>query len=103
MEELLARAPHQDGDAYASVTVTDPARPERMVARIREVYPFALVVVHRPSQVPSLAPARAVSASRDPREVTEEFYEAVGGRPLDARERALAQDVWAALRRKEAS
>ncbi len=103
MEELLARASHQDGDAYASVTVTDPARPERMVARIREVYPFALVVVHRPAQVPSLAPARAVSASRDPREVTEEFYEAVGGRPLDARERALAQDVWAALRRKEAS
>ena len=101
MEELLARAPHQDGDAYASVTVTDPAHPERMVARIREVYPHALVVVHRPSQAPSLAPAMAVRASRDPREVTEEFYEAVGGRPLSERERELAQDVWAHLRGKD--
>ena len=103
MDELLAAPDKETTASYVSVTVTDDARPERMVARIREVYPFALVVVHRPSQAPSLDPARALAASRDPREVTEEFYEAVGGRPLDAQERALAQDVWAALRRKDAS
>ena len=44
---------------------------------------------------------RAVRPSRDPREVTEEFYEAVGGRPLSERERELAQDVWAGLRGKD--
>ena len=43
----------------------------------------------------------AVRASRDPREVTEEFYEAVGGRALNAQERELALDVWAGLRGKD--
>ena len=72
-----------------------------MVARIRDIYPHALVVVHRPSQAPSLTPAMTVRASRDPREVTEEFYEAVGGRALSPQERALALDVWAQLRGKD--
>ena len=52
-------------------------------------------------EAPTLAPAMTVRASRDPREVTEEFYEAVGGRPLSERERELAQDVWAQLRGKD--
>ena len=72
-----------------------------MVPRIREVYPHALVVVHRPCQAPTLAPAMTVRASRDPREVTEEFYEAVGGRALSPQERELALDVWAGLRGKD--
>ena len=42
-----------------------------------------------------------VRASRDPREVTEEFYEAVGGRALSDQERELALDVWAQLRGKD--
>ena len=102
IDELLAAPDEEATASYVSVTVTDDARPERMVARIREVYPHALVVVHRPTRGPSLEPARAVRPSRDPREVTEEFYEAVGGRPLTDEERALALDVWAALRGKDA-
>ena len=101
MDELLTDPAPQARASYASVTVTDSARPERMVARIREVYPHALVVVHRPAQAPARLPARAVRPSRDPREVTEEFYEAVGGRPLSDQERLLAQDVWAGLRGKD--
>ena len=101
MDELLADPDEATTTSYVSITVTDDARPERMVPRIREVYPHALVVVHRPSQAPSLAPAMAVRASRDPREVTEEFYEAVGGRALSAQERELALDVWAGLRGKD--
>lgn len=101
MDALVASPSRGDRDSYVSVTVTDPARPERMVARIREVYPHALVVVHKPCQPASVAPARAVHSRRDPREVTEEFYEAVGGRALTEEERALAQDVWTGLRGKE--
>ena len=101
MDELLTDPDEATTASYVSITVTDDARPERMVPRIREVYPHALVVVHRPSQAPSLAPAMAVRASRDPREVTEEFYEAVGGRALSPQERELALDVWAGLRGKD--
>lgn len=101
MEELLKEPDEVATASYVSVTVTDAARPERMVPRIREVYPFALVVTHRPSRAPAPAPALSAAASRDPREVTAEFYEAVGGRPLDPTERALAQDVWAGLRGKD--
>ena len=100
-EELLTNPDEAATASYVSITVTDDARPERMVARIRDVYPHALVVVHRPSQAPSLTPAMTVRASRDPREVTEEFYEAVGGRALRPQERALALDVWAQLRGKD--
>ena len=101
MDELLTDPDEATTASYVSITVTDDARPERMVPRIREVYPHALVVMHRPSQAPSLAPAMSVRASLDPREVTEEFYEAVGGRALNPRERELALDVWAALRGKD--
>ena len=101
MEELLTNPDQAATASYVSITVTDDARPERMVARIRDIYPHALVVVHRPSQAPSLAPAMTVRASRDPREVTEEFYEAVGGRALRPQERALTLDVWAQLRGKD--
>ena len=101
MDELLANPDQEARASYVSITVTDDARPERMVPRIRALYPDALVVVHRPAQAPALAPARQVRPSRDPREVTEEFYEAVGGRPLSDQERLLAQDVWAQLRGKD--
>ena len=101
MDELLANPDQEARASYVSITVTDDARPERMVPRIRALYPDALVVVHRPAQAPTLAPARQVRPSRDPREVTEEFYEAVGGRPLSDQERLLAQDVWAQLRGKD--
>ena len=101
MEELLTDPDQAATASYVSITVTDSARPERMVARIRDIYPHALVVVHRPSQAPSLTPAMTVRASRDPREVTEEFYEAVGGRALSPQERALALDVWVQLRGKD--
>ena len=101
MEELLTNPDEAATASYVSITVTDDARPKRMVARIRDIYPHALVVVHRPSQAPSLTPAMTVRASRDPREVTEEFYEAVGGRALRPQERALALDVWAQLRGKD--
>lgn len=101
MDELLANPDQEARASYVSITVTDDARPERMVPRIRALYPDALVVVHRPAQAPALAPARQVRPSRDPREVTEEFYGAVGGRPLSDQERILAQDVWAQLRGKD--
>ena len=54
MDELLTDPDEATTASYVSITVTDDARPERMVARIREVYPHALVVVHRPAQAPSL-------------------------------------------------
>mgnify|MGYP001772712323 FL=1 len=89
--------------SYCSVTVTDAARPAQMVPRIREAYPHALVVQHRSPAGVSHRPGRGAVASRSPREVCEEFFEAVGGRALDDEERGVARSVWERMRGEERS
>lgn len=71
-----------------------------MVPRIREVYPHALVIMHESairSSIPSGAPG---VRSRAPQEVTDEFFEAVGGRELEAREVQIISDLWTDMRKE---
>lgn len=95
MDELLADPDEATAALYVPAMIIDDTRPKRMTPCIREVYPYALVVVYHPSQALALAPAMIMRASRDLREVTGEFYEVMGGRVLSAQERKLALDVWA--------
>ena len=81
MDELLANPTQEARASYVSITVTDDARPERMVPRIRALYPHALVVVHRPAQAPRSRPrARCAppgTRERSPRSFTRPW---AGGR-----------------------
>ncbi|WP_115727878.1 exonuclease SbcCD subunit D [Actinomyces culturomici] len=100
--ELLDAPDPALADAYCQVTVTDDARPERMVARIRAVYPRALVIQHD-SAARAAIPAGASSPSaREPREVARDFFETVGARPLDDAEAAVVDGVWADIRKEAA-
>ncbi len=100
MEDLLADPDPALVNAYCSISVTDDARPQQMVSRIREVYPHALVILHEStirSSIPSGAPG---VRSRAPQEVTLDFFAAVGGRELDAREAQIVSDVWTDMRKE---
>ena len=103
MDALLSDPDPGARRSYCSVTVTDAARPAQMVPRIREAYPHALVVQHRSPAEVSHRPGRGAVASRSPREVCEEFFEAVGGRALDDEERGVARSVWERMRGEERS
>lgn len=98
LAELLG-PDHADAvDDWVSATVTDDARPDEMVTRIRARFPHALVVTHEPATRPSTeGPGRAV-ATRSPRDVSRDFFAEVGGRELDDAEGALLDDAWTALR-----
>ncbi|MBX9245980.1 exonuclease SbcCD subunit D [Actinotalea ferrariae] len=102
LEDLLGAG----GDAHVAdwvrVVVTDPARPTELYARVRERFPHALAVEHRPVAAAERRTLAAVTAARDPLEVAAEFVEHVtGGRP-SAEERAVLlrayEDVLAAER-----
>lgn len=98
MAELLSDAHADAVEDWVSATVTDDARPEEMVTRIRARFPHALVVVHDPAhRVDTGGPGRAV-VQRSPREVSRDFFAQVGGRPLTPDEDSVLDDVWTALR-----
>ncbi|WP_165215969.1 exonuclease SbcCD subunit D [Schaalia sp. ZJ1691] len=97
--DLIAGAPHDAADAYYSITVTDPYRPERLVPRIREIYPHALVIHHDPEKTPEHDPrVLAQIPHRRPADVTRDFFAAVGGRQLTHEERSVIDDVWTQMR-----
>lgn len=98
MEDLLGGAHADAVEDWVSATVTDDARPEEMVTRIRARFPHALVVVHDPAhRVDTGGPGRA-AVQRAPREVSRDFFAQVGGRPLTPDEGTVLDDVWTALR-----
>lgn len=100
MRELLAAPAPSLVDSYCSVSVTDDSRPERMVPRIREAYPHALVILHESAVRPAIPAGAGPTRSRSPQEVSREFFEAVGGRPLDAAEERIVSDVWTDMRKE---
>ncbi len=66
--------------AWAQLTVTDPARPEQMVPRLRERFPHALVVRHQPASGPLLTSGGGSGVEAlDPLEVVESFVQYVTG------------------------
>ncbi|WP_413450968.1 exonuclease SbcCD subunit D [Georgenia phoenicis] len=98
LEELLSPAFDAQAQDWVRVAVTDTARPRELYARVRERFPHALVVQHRPA-VPLIGgPARAVTTSRDPLEVAAEFvHEVTGTAPTEAETAVLRAAYEAAL------
>lgn len=83
LDELLASTAHT-GD-WVRVTVTDPARPPDLQARVRAHFPHALVVLHVPAGAHGASRAVAVGAASDPLDVATQFVRHVtGGDPTPA-------------------
>lgn len=78
LDALLASAAHvQD---WVRVTVTDPARPPDLQARVRSHYPHALAVLHVPAGgVDGTSRPVAVGAASDPLDVAAQFVRHVTG------------------------
>ncbi len=91
LDELLGErgAPHVDD--WLRVTVTDAHRPADLYRRVKDRFPHALVVRHRPrDRVGAAVGTAAVTAAQDPLVVAAEFVEHVtGARPTEAEQAVL--------------
>lgn len=103
LEELLSPAFDAQAQDWVRVAVTDTARPRDLYARVRERFPHALVVQHRPAVPLTGGPARAVTAARDPLEVTAEFVQEVTGEAPSAAETAVLRAAYEAALAAERS
>lgn len=81
LDELLGAAGEAHTDAWVRVTVTDAARPADLFRRVRERFPHALVVHHRPEGVQRASRAALVTAAADPVDVAADFVTHVTGAP----------------------
>ena len=83
-------------DAWVRVAVTDTVHPERMYARVKDHFPYALAITHEPADRGERAAARAVTATSDPVEVAADFVSfATGGGPTDD-DRAILTEAYEA-------
>ncbi|MBO0898495.1 exonuclease SbcCD subunit D [Cellulomonas sp. zg-ZUI22] len=90
LDDLLGAAGEPYVGDWVRVTVTDDARPADLFRRVRERFPHALVVQHRPAR-PDEERARPVlvTAAADPVEVAADFVAHVTGARPTAAERAV--------------
>ncbi len=92
LDELTGEAFASHRDDFVELVVTDAVYPERMHARLGEVFGWILVATHRP-----LAPLAATSAERgdargrDPIDVMVDFFRKVAEREPSAGERDVLQ------------
>lgn len=94
LDALLGAAGEAHRQDWTRVVVTDDARPADLYARVRACFPHALSVEHRPSRPLGAAARSAVTTTRDPLEVADEFVEHVtGARPTPA-ERAVLRHAY---------
>ncbi|WP_250447113.1 exonuclease SbcCD subunit D [Actinotalea sp. C106] len=102
LEDLLGATGEPHVQDWVRVVVTDPARPNELYARVRDRFPHALAVEHRPTGGAATDRATVVTAARDPLEVTADFVEHVTGTaPTEAELAVLRrayEDVLAAER-----
>ena len=78
---------------YVRAIVTDPDRPVDLAARLRQVYPGTLLIVHEGAQL-NLDTAKTSIARADPLNVLREFFAANGGRALNDAEQDLLETLW---------
>ncbi|MEO7588745.1 MAG: exonuclease SbcCD subunit D [Arachnia sp.] len=98
LEELLSRAFDEQVQDWVRVVVTDTGRPAQLHARIKERFPHALVIQHRPAQPLGDLPLRTVTSAQDPVQVGMEFVKDVSGAaPSDAESKVLRRAYEAAL------
>lgn len=96
LADLLEQASEPDGrrDDWVQVTVTDPSRPEDMVAKVRAAYPHCLVIRHEPDGRSLAEGGQGVDAAgMTPREVLADFIEQMGGEPATEAEMAAAEPI----------
>ena len=93
MDSLLEKARQIDRESYVSLTVTDDARPQSMVSRLRAAYPHALSIIHAPAHTPILsAPGRNL-ATMDIRSTLADFFSQQGGQPVSTEESNVIDQV----------
>lgn len=86
LEDLLSRQFDAQATDWARVVVTDPVRPSGLHARVRQRFPHALIVQHRPGHRSETDSPRAVATTHDPLDVTAEFVTDVRGAAPSAAE-----------------
>jgi exonuclease SbcD len=91
-------------DDFASVTLTDPSRPEGAMDALRARFPHILVLAFEPEGVvPDQRGYRARTAGRDDLSVAAEFVRHVSNAPPTAAEEQLLASAFAAVRTEEAA
>ena len=95
LEGLLGAAGEPYVADWLRVTVTDAHRPPDLYRRVKERFPHALVIQHRPPErASSAAGAAVITAANDPLQVAAEFIVHVTGTdPTDA-ERAVLRRAY---------
>ncbi|MCD4549270.1 metallophosphoesterase family protein [Schaalia sp. lx-260] len=102
MDELLCGTYEDMRQHWLSINVTDSSRPSEMVPRLREYFPYALVIMHTPEHVPDAQIARTHDIrTHSVHQILHAFFTDVGGASLTAHESAALNDVVADLRIKE--
>jgi exonuclease SbcD len=95
LEDLLGAAGEPYLDDWLRVTVTDAHRPTDLYRRVKERFPYALVIQHHPPERTSdRAGATAITAADDPLEVAAEFVRHVTGAELTDAERAVLRRAY---------
>ncbi|MGH4035049.1 exonuclease SbcCD subunit D [Actinomycetota bacterium Odt1-20B] len=87
-------------DAWVEATLTDPVRPDEPMARLTERFPHCLSLLFEPQRAPDdpdVSYARRLQG-RDDREIAEDFVTHVRGTGPDAREQAVLQGAFDAVR-----
>lgn len=103
LTELLGAAGEPHLADWVRVTVTDEARPADLFRRVRDRFPHALVVQHRPAGgVPDERTA-AVSPAADPLAVARDFVVHVTGSPATAAEADVLRRAYEAVEAAERS
>ena len=105
LKDLLssaAFAPYEDD--FASITLTDPSRPEAAMDALRARFPYVLVLAFEPEGVrPDERGYRARIAGRDDLSVAAEFVKHVRNEPASDSERQLLAGAFEAVRAEEAA
>lgn len=87
----------QYADHFVRVYVTDGVRPNHMMARLRQRFPFMLEAQHlAPTTVEQIASVERIRTQ--PIDALREFFTSVGGRELTAEEDSLICTTWESIR-----
>ncbi|MFY9262681.1 MAG: exonuclease SbcCD subunit D [Actinomycetaceae bacterium] len=93
LAELISEEYSQYQDYYVRARVTDPERPANMYLRLRSAFPHLLEHQHETEQV-QLRAAELRALTVNPVETITEFFNKVGGRDIDSKEREIITDAW---------
>lgn len=100
MDQLITDPDPNNQASYCSITVTDDLRPDRMIPRLKTIYPYALIIQHESSLTPPSHTGVSAVSSRSDTEISLEFFELLGGAKLTDTERGIIQDTWEQVRKQ---